>query len=107
MARATDIIRAALGGALLTNAVPHGVNGISGRPFPTPFADPPGVGLSDPWTNVAWSGVNAIAGTLLLRGLPRGVGVALAAGAGAALTAISLAWFFGTERTEPTERSEH
>lgn len=97
MARATDIIRAALGGALLANAIPHGVNGISGRPFPTPFADPPGVGLSDPWTNVAWSGVNAAAGALLLRRLPRQAGVALAIGAGAAATAISLAWFFGTE----------
>jgi hypothetical protein len=97
MTRATDIIRAAFGGALLANAVPHGVNGISGRPFPTPFADPPGVGLSDPWTNVAWSSVNAVAGALLLRGLPRTIGVALAMGAGAAATAISLAWFFGTE----------
>lgn len=97
-AHARNITRAALGGALLANAVPHGINGISGRPFPTPFADPPGVGLSAPVTNVAWSGANAVAGALLLRNLPRGTGVVLAIGVGAAATAVSLAWFFGRER---------
>jgi len=29
-------------GAFLVNAVPHFVNGVSGRSFPTPFASPPG-----------------------------------------------------------------
>ncbi len=31
-------------GLLLANGVPHFVQGISGRWFPTPFASPPGVG---------------------------------------------------------------
>ena len=39
-------------GAFLTNVVPHFVNGISGNAFPTPFANPPGQGLSSPLTNV-------------------------------------------------------
>lgn len=56
-----------LAGALLLNAVPHFVNGISGNTFPTPFADPPGRGLSAPETNVAWALVNLAAGYLLAR----------------------------------------
>jgi hypothetical protein len=36
------------GGAFLVNAVPHFVNGVSGRIFPTPFASPPGKGQSSP-----------------------------------------------------------
>jgi hypothetical protein len=41
-------------GALLVNAVPHTVKGLCGERFPTPFANPPGVGLSSPTENVAW-----------------------------------------------------
>ena len=37
------------GGALLVNAVPHFVNGASGRSFPSPFASPPGRGQSSRW----------------------------------------------------------
>ncbi len=35
-------------GAFLANAVPHFVQGISGERFPSPFATPPGKGLSSP-----------------------------------------------------------
>src|SRR5271168_5157638 len=34
------------GGAFLANTVPHYVNGISGNAFQSPFASPPGEGLS-------------------------------------------------------------
>ncbi len=34
------------GGAFLTNAVPHFVSGVTGQPFQSPFASPPGEGLS-------------------------------------------------------------
>jgi hypothetical protein len=50
------------GGAFLVNAVPHFVNGVSGRPFPTPFASPPGRGLSSPVVNTLWGALNAAAG---------------------------------------------
>jgi hypothetical protein len=30
------------GGAFLSNAVPHFVSGVTGRPFQSPFAKPPG-----------------------------------------------------------------
>jgi hypothetical protein len=43
-----------LGGALLANGVPHFVQGISGDPFQSPFASPPGVGESSPLSNVLW-----------------------------------------------------
>lgn len=54
-------------GAFLANAVPHFVHGISGNPFPSPFAHPPGKGLSSPTVNVAWSLVNFALGYLLAR----------------------------------------
>ena len=54
-------------GVFLTNAVPHFVNGISGNGFPTPFATPPGQGLSSPLTNVLWALFNVLAGYLLFR----------------------------------------
>jgi hypothetical protein len=54
-------------GTFLANVVPHFVHGISGDPFPTPFAHPPGKGLSSPTTNVVWALVNLIVGYVLFR----------------------------------------
>lgn len=55
-----------LGGAFLANAIPHFVTGICGRPFPTPFASPPGKGLSSPTLNVIWGTLNFLAGYFLV-----------------------------------------
>ena len=54
-------------GAFLANVVPHFVHGISGDPFPTPFAHPPGKGLSSPTVNVAWALLNLVLGYILFR----------------------------------------
>jgi hypothetical protein len=54
------------GGAFLTNAVPHLVSGVSGNPMQTPFASPPGEGLSSPTVNVLWGMFNLIAGYVLV-----------------------------------------
>jgi hypothetical protein len=54
------------GGAFLVNAIPHFVNGVSGRPFQTPFASPPGEGLSSALVNVCWGTFNAAVGYLLV-----------------------------------------
>ncbi|HEX4850051.1 MAG TPA: hypothetical protein VFV08_04550 [Puia sp.] len=54
-------------GAFLANTVPHFIHGISGDPFPTPFAKPPGHGLSSPTVNVLWACINLLIGYLLLR----------------------------------------
>jgi hypothetical protein len=54
-------------GAMLANFVPHFVHGISGDRFPTPFARPPGRGLSSPTVNVAWAFLNLLVGGVLFK----------------------------------------
>ncbi|HEY2750960.1 hypothetical protein [Phenylobacterium sp.] len=54
------------GGAFLANAVPHLVSGMMGRPFQSPFAKPPGQGLSSSTVNVLWGFFNLVAGYLLV-----------------------------------------
>jgi small-conductance mechanosensitive channel len=56
-----------LSGSFFANVVPHFVNGVSGNPFPSPFSDPPGKGLSSPLTNVLWALANLLVGYLLFR----------------------------------------
>jgi hypothetical protein len=60
-------IAAFFSGAFLGNAVPHFVKGICGDKFPTPFAKPPGKGLSSPTVNMAWALFNMVVGYLLLK----------------------------------------
>jgi len=52
-------------GIFLANAIPHFVQGVSGNKFPSPFAKPPGRGLSSPMTNVLWALFNLVVGYLL------------------------------------------
>jgi hypothetical protein len=54
------------GGAFLANAVPHLVSGMMGRPFQSPFAKPPGQGLSSSTVNVLWGFFNLVIGYLLI-----------------------------------------
>ncbi len=54
-------------GAFLANVVPHFFHGISGDRFPTPFAHPPGRGLSSPTVNVVWAWINLVIGYVLVR----------------------------------------
>jgi hypothetical protein len=54
------------GGAFLSNAVPHFVSGVMGQPFQSPFAKPPGQGLSSSTVNVLWGFANFIIAYLLL-----------------------------------------
>ena len=87
------------GGAFLANTIPHLVNGISGLPFQSPFASPPGQGLSSSTVNVLWGTFNlAVAYALIvrvgrfnLRQTSHMVVLAL----GALLMAVSLARHFG------------
>jgi len=62
-----DYIACFFAGAFLANVVPHFVHGISGDRFPTPFAHPPGRGLSSPTVNVVWALANLIVGYVLFR----------------------------------------
>ncbi len=54
------------GGVFLANAVPHCVIGVMGEPFQSPFADPPGQGLSSSTVNVLWGFFNLVAGYVLV-----------------------------------------
>ena len=54
-------------GMFLANLVPHFIHGISGDSFPTPFATPPGKGLSSPTVNVLWACLNLLIGYILFR----------------------------------------
>src|SRR5262245_36131499 len=54
------------GGAFLANTVPHLVAGLMGRSFQSPFAKPPGEGLSSSTVNVLWGFFNLVVGYLLV-----------------------------------------
>lgn len=54
------------GGAFAANALPHLVAGLQGKPFQSPFAKPPGEGLSTSRTNALWGAANVAAAWLLL-----------------------------------------
>ncbi|HEY5140534.1 MAG TPA: hypothetical protein VIJ25_14635 [Methylococcales bacterium] len=59
-------VAAFFAGAFLANVVPHFIHGVSGDAFPSPFASPPGKGLSSPIINVIWACVNLLIGYILL-----------------------------------------
>jgi hypothetical protein len=97
-------------GMFAANGVPHFVNGISGRPFHSPFARPFGKKLSSPLTNVLWGMTNfvlASAAFLLSNGCVFGFnpGFILLV-AGFVLTSVGLAVLFGKRNKElPAELS--
>lgn len=87
------------GGAFLVNAIPHFVTGVTGHPFQSPFASPPGEGLSSATVNVLWGALNIVFAYLLLCRVGtfelRRTRHVLVAGAGAVLIAILSAHAFG------------
>ncbi len=95
----TQIISYFLGGAFLTNALPHSIAGLMGEPFQSPFAKPPGEGHSSSTVNVLWGAFNAVIGYLLLfhvgdfdlRNIPH----VATAGLGALVMSLMLARAFG------------
>jgi len=54
------------GGIFLANTVRHCVSGMMGRPFQSPFANPPGQGLSSSTVNVLWGFLDAVIGYMLV-----------------------------------------
>jgi hypothetical protein len=60
------IILSFLAGLLICNAIPHLAAGLRGEAFPTPFAKPPGVGLSAPLVNVVWGWFNLFLGLAIM-----------------------------------------
>jgi hypothetical protein len=93
-------VAAFFAGAFLANALPHLVHGMSGDRFPSPFARPPGRGLSSPTLNVVWALVNIAIGYALLRLSPVLAGSEAALGtcfAGVAAISLYLSRRFATK----------
>jgi len=86
----------------LVNGVPHFVQGISGSPFQSPFAKPPGVGESSAVVNVLWGFSNFIIGYMLLFNFGDfSIGVntdTFVVVLSALLTSVALSWHFSKVR---------
>jgi hypothetical protein len=61
-----EVVSYFFGGAFLANAIPHSVSGLLGKPFQSPFAKPPGEGLSSATVNVLWGFLNLVISYLLI-----------------------------------------
>jgi hypothetical protein len=87
------------GGAFLANAVPHFVSGMTGRPFQSPFAKPPGKGLSSSTVNVLWGFANFVIAYLLIARMGnfdlRAIDNVIASGVGVLLICVMAARSFG------------
>jgi hypothetical protein len=87
------------GGVFLANTIPHLVNGISGSPFQSPFATPPGQGLSSSTVNVLWGIFNLVVAYILVARVGRfelrQTKHVFVLGLAALLTALLLAHRFG------------
>jgi len=94
-----DYVSYLFGGAVLTNAVPHFVSGVMGRPFQSPFAKPHGQGHSSSTVNVLWGFLNLVIGYLLVLRVGdfdlRSTADAVALGLGALLMGVAAARMFG------------
>jgi hypothetical protein len=82
-----------------TNALPHFLSGITGRRFPTPFANPPIFGESSPVVNVLWGAVNFGVSSLIAYKTPSFMALDSTLVAtlvvGVLATALPLSWHFG------------
>jgi hypothetical protein len=87
------------GGAFAANAIPHLVSGTMGRAFQSPFATPPGEGLSSSTVNVLWGFFNAAIAYLLIAQVgvfdPHAITHILPFGLGALLICMFSARHFG------------
>jgi hypothetical protein len=91
------------GGVFLTNALPHLVQGLSGRAFQSPFGKPPGKGESSSLSNSLWGILNLViayalilkVGAFDLRYLPHAVALLLGATVVSAQLSLHMGQFHG------------
>src|SRR5882757_2381546 len=87
------------GGVFLANAIPHFISGMMGKSFQSPFAKPPGKGLSSSTVNALWGFLNLIVGYVLVCRVGifelRDTADAAALGAGVLVMAVFAARHFG------------
>jgi hypothetical protein len=90
------------GGMFIVNGIPHFVSGVCGRKFPSPFASPPGKGLSSAVVNVIWGAVNLGVGYFLVWRVGvfdlRSTRDVVVAGVGGLAMGVMLARVFGENR---------
>ena len=95
----THLVSYFFGGLFLANVVPHFVSGTMGKPFQTPFAKPPGKGLSSSTVNVLWGFANFVFAYLLVLHIghfdPRSIACIAPFAAGALLISLQSARHFG------------
>ncbi|MBP1853363.1 hypothetical protein [Rhizobium halophytocola] len=91
-----------LAAAILTNGIPHFVNGVSGRRFRTPFVRFGGGDLSSPIVNVAWGWLNFLVAFALFAGVgPLFIGTlgdTIFVAAGMLLAGLALARIFARDQ---------
>jgi hypothetical protein len=89
-------------GLLLTNGVPHFVQGVSGQRFQSPFGYPPGVGESSPLSNALWGFANLAVGLILLWFFAPSDSAAgwILVALGVLLAAVWLSTYFGRVRSQ-------
>lgn len=86
------------GGLVFANGLPHFIHGISGDKFQSPFANPPGKGLSSPLLNVVWGFANFAVGyalVMLHSQTPRNMPDIAAIGLGVLAAGLFLGSHFG------------
>lgn len=87
------------GGVFATNGIPHFVSGLMGSAFQSPFAKPPGKGLSSSTINVLWGFFNLAIGYVLVCRIgnfnARSSDSVLAVGLGVLVMGVMLARTFG------------
>jgi hypothetical protein len=97
------------GGMFAANAVPHFVQGISGKPFQSPFARPRGAGQSSSVVNMIWALVNLVIVWLLLAKVGsfdlHDLGDTLSFGLGVGFIGLFLAYHFGRHNGGNAPRS--
>lgn len=94
-------------GAFLCNCIPHLVAGLQGRPFPTPFAKPRGVGDSSPLVNFLWGALNLLIALVRLVRHPVTLGAnfeCVALALGALVIGVYLARHFGRVQQQTRAR---
>ncbi len=94
----TDYLLHFAGGLVFANGLPHFIHGMSGDKFQSPFANPPGKGLSSPLVNVVWGFANFVVGYVLvmLHAMsPRDPADIIAIAAGVLVTGVFLGAHFG------------
>ena len=87
------------GGVFLVNGIPHFLAGLMGSPFQSPFASPPGEGLSSSTVNVLWGALNLLVAYVLVLRVGhfdmRQTKMVVPLAVGGLLMAIALARAFG------------